>query len=172
MSVYERYLAKVKFHLRVDKKTKNRIIDGLRTEMEYAIENGESSDELFKRMGSPEEMARSYNNTYKKDPDYQKRKRYRIAKAISLTSLIITAIAALAVIIVGVSLMDNYSVSQIGGVSGPTTSETVNTPLTFLDLIRSTGKYIAIPIIVFVSSTIYCLIEKIQNRKRLNHEKD
>ncbi len=171
MNIYDRYLAKVKFHLCVDRKMKNRIIDDLRMEMTYAIENGETSDELFKRMGSPKEMARSYNNTYKKDIDYQRRKRYRIGNVISLTSFIITVVFVLAVVIVGVSLMDNYSVSQIGGVSESTTLETVDTPLTFFDLIKSAGKYIAIPIMVFVASTIYCFIEK-SKQKRLNHEED
>ncbi len=164
MNIYEKYLMKVKFRLHVDRETKKRIIDGLRTDMEYAIENGETSDELFRRMGSPEEMAESFNSTYQKDPDYQKRKRYRIAKVITFTSLGISVILVLAVIMVGVNLRGNYSISPIGGVSGPTNIETVSTPVTLLDVIKPISKYVTIFMIVFVLSAAYCIKEKFRQK--------
>ena len=80
MNDYEKYLRKVKANLHLDSKTKKRVIEGLRTEIEYATENGETIQEVLNRMGKPEKMALSYNESYKNDYSYQKKENIVLQK--------------------------------------------------------------------------------------------
>lgn len=163
MNDYEKYLRKVKANLHLDSKTKKRVIEGLRTEIEYATENGETIQEILNRMGKPEKMALSYNESYKNDYSYQKKRKYSIAKNISIISLLIMIALLLISVFIGIQIGGNYSISYFGGVSNPISVEITNNPITIMDLIKYIACYIAIPFITFVLSTIYCVVIKVKN---------
>lgn len=167
MNDYEKYLRKVKANLHLDSKTKKRVIEGLRTEIEYATENGETIQEILNRMGKPEKMALSYNESYKNDYSYQKKRKYSIAKNISIISLLIMIALLLISVFIGIQNGGNYSISYFGGVSNPISVEITNNPITIMDLIKYIACYIAIPFLMFVISTIYCvtLNLKYKNKK-------
>lgn len=157
MNDYEKYLRNVKANLHLDSKTKKRVIEGLRTEIEYATENGETIQEILNRMGKPEKMALSYNESYKNDYSYQKKRKYSIAKNISIISLLIMIALLLISVFIGIQNGGNYSISYFGGVSNPISVEITNNPITIMDLIKYIACYIAIPFLMFVISTIYCV---------------
>ncbi len=163
MNDYEKYLRKVKANLHLDSKTKKRVIEGLRTEIEYATENGETIQEILNRMGKPEKMALSYNESYKNDYSYQKKRKYSIAKNISIISLLIMIALLLISVFIGIQNGGNYSISYFGGVSNPISVEITNNPITIMDLIKYIACYIAIPFLMFVLSTIYCVVIKLKN---------
>lgn len=126
MNDYEKYLRKVKANLHLDSKTKKRVIEGLRTEIEYATENGETIQEILNRMGKTEKMALSYNESYKNDYSYQKKRKYSIAKNISIISLLIMIALLLISVFIGMQNGGNYSISYFGGVSNPISVEITN----------------------------------------------
>lgn len=163
MNDYEKYLRKVKANLHLDSKTKKRVIEGLRTEIEYATENGETIQEILNRMGKPEKTALSYNESYKNDYSYQKKRKYSIAKNISIISLLIMIALLLISVFIGIKIGGNYSISCFGGVSNPISVEITNNPITIMDLIKYIACYIAIPFITFVLSTVYCVVIKVKN---------
>lgn len=166
MNDYEKYLRKVKAHLHLDSKTKKRVIEGLRTEIEYATENGETIQEVLNRMGKPEKMALSYNESYKNDYSYQKKRKYSIAKNISIISLLIMIALLLISVFIGIQIGGNYSISYFGGVSNPISVEITNNPITIMDLIKYLACYIAIPFLMFVISTIYCVTLNLKDKNK------
>lgn len=165
MNDYEKYLRKVKANLHLDSKTKKRVIEGLRTEIEYATENGETIQEVLNRMGKPEKMALSYNESYKNDYSYQKKRKYSIAKIISIISLLIMIVLLLISVFIGIQNGGDYLISYFGGVSNPLSVEITNSTITIMDLIKYMACYIAIPFIMFILSTVYCVIVKVKEKR-------
>ena len=171
MKADEKYLANVRIRLHVDKKNRERIINGLRTEIEYALEKGESIENILKRMGSPAEMANSYNDTYKNDIFFQKKKTYKIVKVVAIASLV-ASLLFLGVILISILVLPaDGSISQVGGVSGPAIIETTSRPLTLFEILRPYYKYTCIPLSLFVLSTLYYITEKIKQKRVRKNEK-
>lgn len=166
MNSLEKYANQVKRHLRVDHKTKKRIVEGLMAEFQYALSNGETESEILTRMGAASQMAADYNSSYKNDPDYQTNRKYTIVKTASIVSLIITLIIVGIAIGLQIYTMNHASVSSTGGVSGPANVEITSAPITFFDLIQNARWFIAIPLAVFVLSVAYCIISRIQRTKK------
>ena len=159
------YISKVNRYLHLDRKTKKRIIEGLQTEIQLALDNGESIDDILNQMGSAKDVADDYNKSYRSDPEYVAQRRYSILKRTALIAFIV-AVAFFGVSLIGQTIfMNSDNVSQIGGISGPANvvkTESVISPLRWIDFI---GKITFIPMVVFVFSTLYCFIVKIKKRK-------
>lgn len=172
MSSIEKYIKQVRRYLQVDHKTKTRITEGLMAEFEYALSNGETEDDFLKRIGSPKKVASDYNISYKEDPEYQKKRKYTIAKSASIISLVLTVVIIGVAVGLQVHTMKNSSVSQIGGVTEPVNVEITSMPITFFDLIKNVKEFIVIPLVVFVLSAAYCIIAKIKQKKVKHYEKD
>lgn len=172
MNSLEKYAKQVKRHLRVDRKTKERIVEGLMAEFEYALSNGETENEILTRMGAASQMAADYNSSYKNDPDYQANRKYAIARTVSIVSLILTFIIVGIAIGLQVYTMNHTSVSSTGGVSGPANVEITSAPITFFDLIQNARWFIAIPLVVFVLSAVYCIVSRIRRKKVNKYEKN
>lgn len=171
MNSLEKYAKKVRRRLRVDHKTKRRIVEGLMAEFEYALSNGETESQILARMGTATQMAADYNSSYKDDSNYQTNRKYSIARTVSIVSLILT------VIIIGIAIglqiytMNNASFSSTGGVAGPVNVAITSAPITFFDLIQNARWFIATPLIVFVLSVTYCIISRIRQKKVNKYEK-
>ena len=131
------YIAKIKRKLRLDRKTKQRVIEGIQTEIQLLLDAGVSIEGAIEKLGSPKEVAGEYNRSYKEDPVYRAKRRSYIFLRISVTTAIVaTVLLALSLIGKYVFLHSGH-VSTVGGVSGPDSiTETVQviSPLFFLDI--------------------------------------
>ena len=154
------YLLHVQKHLHLDKKIKKRIMEDLRAEMEYAIENGEASEDIVQRMGAPKSVALEYNEFYKHDAVYQARRKCVISRRIAAVSFIFTVLILL-LTFVGENLYWNSDfVTKIGGMSGPSNVVMTSRMLTPLDFILRVKSIVPILLAVLVFSTIYYFIQK------------
>jgi nucleoid DNA-binding protein len=52
MMNYNVYISKVKKHLRLDEKTRKRVIEDLKNEIQLALDNGESIEKYFEPYGA------------------------------------------------------------------------------------------------------------------------
>ncbi|GEM_PF-6812213 len=55
------YIARIKRALRLDPKTKQRIIEGIQTEIQLSLDAGMTIDEAIEKLGQPREVANEYN---------------------------------------------------------------------------------------------------------------
>ena len=157
-------IAKIKRKLRLDRKTKQRVIEGIQTEIQLLLDAGVSIEGAIEKLGSPKEVAGEYNRSYKEDPVYRAKRRSYIFLRISVTTAIVaTVLLALSLIGKYVFLHSGH-VSTVGGVSGPDSiTETVQviSLLFFLDIAE---RIALILIIAFVLSIICWLLTCIKRK--------
>ena len=108
------YIARIKRGLRLDPKTKHRIIEGIQTEIQLSLDAGMSIDEAIEKLGQPKEVANEYNQAYKNEPEYQaKRRAYRMKKSLIVFTSVIVLIAAAFAFIVFRPVDVDYGTSEI-----------------------------------------------------------
>lgn len=169
---YNQYITTLKRHLRVDRKTKKRIIKSLYEEVQFSLDNGENIDDILNRMGSADRMAKDYNESYKEDPIYQKHRKYIIIRRIAIVSLLTAVVLLLVSVSVQFYILNSSFVSQVGGVSEPNSVETTSQTVGIIHLLKNTNKIVPFALIVFVLSTIYCIITRIKKKKVDDDEKN
>ena len=158
------YLTKIKQRLHLDRRTKQRVIEGIQTEIQLLLDEGATLEEAVDKLGSPKEIARDYNQSYKHDPEYQKKWRSYVIIRVAII-IIIAATVLLITSQVGKYIFFNSGhVSTTGGVSGPeSVVETIHTisPLFFLDIAE---RIALILLVAFVLSIICWLLTRIKRK--------
>ena len=59
------YISKIKLNLQLDRKTKQRVIEGIQTEIQLLLDAGTTLEDAIEKLGSPKEVANEYNRSYK-----------------------------------------------------------------------------------------------------------
>ncbi len=108
------YIARIKRALRLDPKTKHRVIEGIQTEIQLSLDTGMTIDDAIEKLGQPREVANEYNQSYKNEPEYQaKRKAYRLKKGLIVLASVIVLIAAVFSFIVFRPVNVDYGTSEV-----------------------------------------------------------
>lgn len=111
----KRYMNAIERHLRVDRKTRVRIMTELASDFQSRRENGQSDESIMQELGTPEEVAAQFNAALDA-PTRPNRWRW---------TFVVLAVLILAVALVPM-LADKFAASQaaslgvIGGADGPT----------------------------------------------------
>ncbi len=79
----EEYISQVKKELSLSKRTKNEIIRDLNEIFSSAVENGETEEQVIRRLGTPKEFADSTAEQFGKDNRLNKLKKATVISAIS-----------------------------------------------------------------------------------------
>ena len=113
----KRYMNAIERHLRVDRKTRVRIMTELASDFQSRRENGQSDEAIMQELGSPEEVAAEFNAALD-DETIQPVSHWRWA-------FVVLAVLVVAVVL-GPDLINRFAATQaeslgvIGGADGPT----------------------------------------------------
>lgn len=112
----KRYMNAIERHLRVDRKTRVRIMTELASDFQSRRENGQSDEAIMQELGSPEEVAAEFNAALD-DETLQPVSRWRWA-FVALAAVILLARFVLPELF----LLQSHasSIGVIGGADGPT----------------------------------------------------
>lgn len=112
----KRYMNAIERHLRVDRKTRVRIMTELASDFQSRRENGQSDEAIMQELGSPEEVAAEFNAALD-DETIQPVSRWRWA-FVALAAVILLA----RFILPELFLLQSHtsSIGVIGGADGPT----------------------------------------------------
>lgn len=119
----KRYMNAIDRHLRVDRKTRARIMTELASDFQSRRENGQSDEAIMKELGTPEEVAAQFNAALNA-PSVPSRWRW---------AFVVLAVLVLAVALVPM-LADQFAANQaasigaIGGADGPTAIYVTTSP--------------------------------------------
>lgn len=108
------FIAKIKRNLHLDSKTKNRVVEGIQTEIQLSLDAGLSINEAIEKLGQPKDIAGEYNRSYRDEPDFQSmRKVYRLKKVLVAFAVIIGLTASACAFIAFRPVDVDYGASEI-----------------------------------------------------------
>ena len=119
----EKYVASIIRRLNLPKKTRERIRQDLLQDIQTAVEEGQTLEEVMARMGTPEEAAQEFNESY---GDMSEKSGWtRILKIIFIAAIVLSSlylIFNLIILLVTASfgMSPSQNVGIIGGADGPT----------------------------------------------------
>jgi len=154
------YISKIKLNLQLDRKTKQRVIEGIQTEIQLLLDAGTTLEDAIEKLGSPKEVANEYNRSYKEDPVYQAKLRFYILLRVSIATAVVAAALLILALVGKYIFLHSGHVSTTGGVSGSDSiTETVHviSPLFLLD---ASERIALILVAVFVLSIICWLLTR------------
>lgn len=111
----KRYMNAIERYLRVDRKTRVRIMTELASDFQSRRESGQSDEAIMKELGTPEEVATQFN-TALNAPNKPSRWRW----AFAALAVLILAIALVPMLADKLSANQAASLGVIGGADGPT----------------------------------------------------
>lgn len=111
----KRYMNAIERHLRVDRKTRVRIMTELASDFQSRRENGQSDEAIMQELGTPEEVAAQFNAALDA-PSSPNRWRW----AFVVLAVLILAIALVPMLADKLSVNQAASIGAIGGADGPT----------------------------------------------------
>jgi uncharacterized membrane protein len=160
------YISRIKKYLFLDKKTKMRIVEGIQTEIQVALDNGETLDVVIARMGSAKEVAAEYNQSYKDTVEYKVQRRVFVIKRIAIVTLAIAAIS-IGISQIGTAVFfSGENVTTVGGVSGPENVTFSKTPLPPLYYFNIIDKISWIALVAFaLSVAIWIMVVMKRNKE-------
>lgn len=117
------YLKTIAHHLCCTDKKKKEIVKELESDIRIAMENGESWEEIQKRMGTPEEIAEEFNENFSEN-ELKTNKRKNAAGIVGILGIVILVVCVVVVLITGHnSNADKSDSKQDAGKSGQVEKE-------------------------------------------------
>lgn len=116
------YIEEIMRHLVLPNATKKRIRQDLEQDIQSAIDQGETFDQVMRRMGSSEDVARDFNESLAAPAAVLSGKQ----KAVKILLIVVIVLSALSLLSTGIPLLFSFlfsfhqSLGIIGGADGPT----------------------------------------------------
>jgi len=154
----QQYLNRVRRKLHMPRSLRDRVISDLTTSITAQLEQGLSSEEVLRSMGSPAKTAAELNAqlkeyTYRKSPW-----RFVFLAAAVLSAIGIGAILCLSVLLDGI-FHQSHSIGIIGGADGPTSVFVASPP-------HSTGEVLLPYILVLIIGIVgYWIFSRLKHKE-------
>lgn len=162
MGTMDKYLKQLERSLNAESSIKKKILCDMRSDFETYLAKGDTVEQIIEKMGTPEEVAREFNQNY---PEYQSNKQKRQISIFTIVCAVVSAVCLSVGLIGKFVYLDSSRVSHIGGADLPTKIVVTGQPISALTLYDGLIK-IAVGILFIVLLCACYLFIKYRKKER------